>query len=122
MIGPMRFLSDWGKVILVASVALVTLSLSIRRTRTAVLAALTGGLMSWGMFVQSGLGLMYLTMTIGMVIWLVLLVRLHVGRSTVERSQDARRCAGHLRHLSVLRVPGRDHAKYAATHAGCAVA
>ncbi len=66
------FLIREGAPILLASIALVTLSLLVRR-RSAVLPAIAAGaLLYWGMYGQDRLWLMAATIVLGLGIWLAL--------------------------------------------------
>ncbi len=78
--GVSGFLLDHGPAILIASIILVTVALALRRPPAAVVAAAVGALMYWGMYVQSGLTVMYFTIGVGLVTWLALLAAARTRR------------------------------------------
>ncbi len=72
----LAFVLDHGPAILVASALLVVLSLIARKRswQRAILAALAGALMYWGMYVQADVTVMYAAMAIGLGAWAALLL------------------------------------------------
>ena len=79
-----RFLVDHGPSIFIVSIIPVTVTLLLRRrTVSAAIAAATGGLMYWGMYIQSDVPVMYLTIAAGFVAWLALLTGARLWRLPV---------------------------------------
>ena len=68
----LAFLLQAGPAILVISIALLTISLGIRRRTAAPIAVVVGALMFWGMYGQSRLAVMYLSLALGVVAWIAL--------------------------------------------------
>jgi hypothetical protein len=58
-----------GPELLVASIILVTVSLTLRRRGAAFLSLVAGAMLYWGMYAQGSVTLMYTTMAGGYVIW-----------------------------------------------------
>lgn len=69
-----RFLLDHGPTILVVSTVLLTLALGLRRRGSALTAAIVGGVMYWGMYVQARVPVMYAAIAIGLVAWIALIL------------------------------------------------
>jgi hypothetical protein len=70
--GILSFLLQTGPVILLVSVGAFALSLAIRRWVAAIPALLVGGVIYWGMYGQSRLPVMYVTMALGLLGWAVI--------------------------------------------------
>ena len=58
-----------GPLILLVSIAAITLSLALRRWVTAIPALLAGGIIYWGMYGQPNLSVMYITIGVGLSSW-----------------------------------------------------
>jgi hypothetical protein len=66
------FLLQAGPMILLVSIGAFTLSLATRRWVAAVPVLLVGGVIYWGMYGQSRLSVMYVTMVLGLLGWAVI--------------------------------------------------
>ena len=64
-------LIQWGPAILVASIALITIAVALRGSRTALAVLAAGGLLYWGIYLQASLPIMYLAIVSGLVVWAV---------------------------------------------------
>lgn len=82
----LTFLLDHGPAILIASTALVVVALGLWHWRAGALAALTGTLMYWGMYVQGDLAVMYAAMAIGLLAWAALLLWPSMGSARSGRA------------------------------------
>ena len=69
--GILAFLLQAGPTILLVSIAAFALSLAMRRWMAALAALLVGGVIYWGMYGQSRLPVMYVTMALGLLGWAV---------------------------------------------------
>jgi hypothetical protein len=67
--GPWDLLLQYGPVILIISVAAMTLALAARRPISAIPAVLAGALLYWGMYGQANLPAVYAAIAIGLVVW-----------------------------------------------------
>jgi hypothetical protein len=68
----LAFLLQAGPVILLVSIGAFALSLATRRWVAAVPVLLVGGVIYWGMYGQSRLSVMYVTMVLGLLGWAVI--------------------------------------------------
>lgn len=68
----LAFLLQAGPVILLVSIGTFALSLATRRWVAAVPVLLVGGVIYWGMYGQSRLSVMYVTMVLGLLGWAVI--------------------------------------------------
>lgn len=68
----LAFLLQAGPVILLISMGAFALSLALRKWGAAVPVLLIGGVMYWGMYAQPRLPVMYVTMVLGLLGWVVL--------------------------------------------------
>ena len=68
--GLLGALIEYGPIILIASILLVTASLALRRPLAAVPALAAGAMLYWGMYAQSSYPVMYLTVVAGFAGWL----------------------------------------------------
>jgi hypothetical protein len=68
----LAFLLQAGPTILLVSIAAFALSLTMRRWMAALVALLVGGVIYWGMYGQSRLPVMYVTMALGLLGWAVI--------------------------------------------------
>jgi len=82
----LAFLIDNGRLILVGSIVLVLIPLLLWRWPAAVAAAAGGALMYWGMYVQSDITLMYVTMAIGLAGWVALILASRLRRVRTVRA------------------------------------
>lgn len=71
----LRFLLDYGQPIFLVSVALVVFSIGIKQKAASVTVLLFGFLMYWGMYLQSSLFIMYITILLGFLMWGVIYAR-----------------------------------------------
>ena len=67
--GFLGFLLEYGPLILVISVALVTLGLALRRPWAAVPALAAGAVLYWGMYAQPSYVVMYVSLALGFAAW-----------------------------------------------------
>jgi len=70
--GFMGFLLESGPIILLVSVALVTLGLVLRRPWTAAPSLAAGAVIYWGMYEQASYLVMYFTLALGFAVWAAL--------------------------------------------------
>lgn len=78
-----RFLVQVGPPLLIISVAAITVSLGIRRRAAVIPAVLAGAVMYGGMYLQSGLPLMYASIALGLIVWTSLYIWTH-GRGRLR--------------------------------------
>jgi len=71
-LGILAFLLQAGPAILLVSIGAFALSLATRRWVAAVPVLLVGGVIYWGMYGQSRLSVMYVTMVLGLLGWAVI--------------------------------------------------
>ncbi len=64
-----RFLVQVGPPLLIISVAAITVSLGLRRRAAVIPSLLAGAVMYAGMYLQSGVPLMYASIALGLVVW-----------------------------------------------------
>ncbi len=64
-----RFLIQVGPPLLIISVAAITVSLGLRRRTVVIPAVLAGAVIYAGMYLQSGLPLMYASIALGLIVW-----------------------------------------------------
>ncbi len=67
--GFLGFLLEYGPIILLVSVALVTIGLALRRPRAAVPSLAAGALLYWGMYAQASYFVMYVSLALGFAAW-----------------------------------------------------
>lgn len=67
--GFLGFLLEYGPVILLVSVALVTLGVALRRPWAAAPSLAAGAIIYWGMYAQASYSLMYLSLALGFAAW-----------------------------------------------------
>jgi hypothetical protein len=82
-----RFLVQVGPPLLIISVVAITVSLGLRRRAAVIPAVLAGAVMYAGMYLQSGVPLMYPTIALGLTVWTSLYV-------WMQRRQPRRRPDG----------------------------
>jgi hypothetical protein len=67
--GFLGFLLEYGPLILLVSVALVTIGLALRRPRAAVPSLAAGAVLYWGMYAQASYLVMYVSLALGFAAW-----------------------------------------------------
>lgn len=67
--GVLGFLLDYGPIILIVSVALVTIGFALRRPKAAAPSLGVGAVLYWGMYAQASYLLMYATLALGFAAW-----------------------------------------------------
>ncbi len=67
--GFLGFLLEYGPLILLVSVALVTIGLALRRPRAAVPSLAAGAVLYWGMYAQASYFVMYVSLALGFAAW-----------------------------------------------------
>ncbi len=70
--GFLGFLLEYGPLILLVSVALVTIGLALRRPRAAVPSLAAGGVLYWGMYAQASYFVMYVSLALGFAAWVAI--------------------------------------------------
>lgn len=70
--GFLGFLLEHGPVILLVSVALVTIGLALRRPWAAAPSLAAGGVLYWGMYAQPDYVVMYVSLALGFTAWAAL--------------------------------------------------
>ncbi len=90
---PIRFLVQVGPPLLIISVAAITVSLGLRRRAAMIPAILAGALIYAGMYLQSGVPLMYASIALGLIVWTSLYFWTQRQRRPLEPGAFARRTA-----------------------------
>jgi len=67
--GFLGFLLEYGPLILLVSVALVTIGFALRRPRAAVPSLAAGAVLYWGMYAQASYLVMYVSLALGFAAW-----------------------------------------------------
>lgn len=70
--GFLGFLVEYGPVILLVSVALVTIGLALRRPWAALPSLAAGAVLYWGMYAQASYVVMYVSLALGFAAWAAL--------------------------------------------------
>ncbi len=75
-----RFLVQVGPPLPIISVAAISVSLGMRRRAAVIPALFAGGVMFAGMYLQSGVPLMYASIALGLIVWTLLYLWTHGWR------------------------------------------
>jgi hypothetical protein len=90
--GPLGFLLQYGPLILLVSIAAMTLSLASRRSIAALPALVAGAALYWGMYGQDRLPVMYAAIIVGLLTWAAAFLWVNglVPRTTPRTSPSGR--------------------------------